>query len=392
MEKPAATPTEKPASDSHRMKRPLLAASLIAVSALCIVLFYPTRPAENRTPPPPAPIANSRVPGSRAPQDFALRDKMHDRLIRSEWSDLLAWLDGTPPPSADQIRTRLRNLRSDWAQLDPHVLATTLKSLLDSGANRSTGLPFTVGPQGFLSDWPDLRTFLVDSLAIADPDESAKIARALLRETDSSSEFAVAIRSLIRGNETSAPAPELLACFHTLLSRPEWQNDPALAESLDLARYLGNQDAATALLDWKGNPQARNMALHEFAADHPDVMISTLSQKTDSSSPESAALLARADPASPAQAAAVDAFLRNPAIPLEHRKSFLTLYPLRSLTTGYRLYRGNPTPYDEDSILRSDHAALAQAESWLKDPALALLKNELTTWKNQLIEWQKSSQ
>jgi hypothetical protein len=374
------------------MKPAWLSGSLAALVFLALVLLIYNRGEDG--PKPPA-GSNSQAPRMRQPppestRSSSLRDKSQERLIRDEWATLLQWLSASPPPTPDEIRERLLELRSLWAQFDPHVLAATIASLLQSHDNATTGLPFRVGPQGFLSDWPDLRTFLVDALAMADPEESAKIARSLLRETDSSAEFAVAIRSLTRGGESQATAAELLSCLNTLLSRREWQGDAAMAESLDLARFLGNREAASALLGWNGHPQARDMALHEFAADHPAIIISTLSEKTDLSTPQTAALMARADPSDPAQAAVIDSYLRNPDIPLSVRTSFLSLYPLRSLTTGYRLYRGNPAPYDEQGIRHSDEAALAQAESWLQDPALAPLHPALVKWKNQLIEWRKT--
>lgn len=372
------------------MKRYLLAGGLISLLILFFGIFH-TRNRDETTGllPPPSRIIPQQS-SARTNADLTLRDHTQDHLIRTEWATLLAWLDGSPPPTPEEIRTRLRDLRSAWAQFDPHLLAATLDALLQSQVNRPTGLTFAVGPQGFLAGWPDIRTFLVDALAMADPEESAKIARTILRETNSAAEYAIAIRSLIRTSAEQATSSELLSAFQTLLSRQHWQGDAAMAESLDLARYLGTREAASALLHWNGSPQARSMALHEFAADHPAIMIATLSEAAADSSAETTSLWARADPADPAQAAAIDTYLRNPAIPVAQRETFLSLYPLRSLTTGYRLYRGNPAPYDENGIRRSDAAALAQAESWLRDPDLVSLRESLTAWKTRLLEWQKT--
>lgn len=318
-------------------------------------------------------------------------DRVRKKSILSEWFSLVAWIQGPPPPPPEEIRSRLRELRNTWARLDPDLLAEILSELLDARENTPTGLPFEVGPQGLLAGWPDLRTYLVDSLGMTTPEAALEIARPLLKKTDSPSEYAVGIRCLVRCHGSGVPSEELMSCFGTLLARKEWQRDAATLEALDLARYLGNRDAASALLRWEGNHQAREMALHEFAAEYPETLLTVLAeQAVDLNSPQSLSLLARADPSEENQARMIDLFIRNPSIPKEHRESFLSLYPLRSMTTGYRLYRGNPSPYDEMHIRQSDAAALAQADSWLRDPSLQDLHPALQKWKNRLIEWQSS--
>ena len=97
--------------------------------------------------------------------------------------------------------------------------------------------------------------------------------------------------------------------------------------------------------------------------------------------------MARADPEDPAQVSTVDAYLRDPALTNEEAVLFLKTFPLRSATTGYRLYGKTPAPYSFDRIAAGDRKAAELVNSWAADPALAKYRPELQSLQQRLAKW-----
>lgn len=374
------------------MSRPraaLLASVLLVAGAW---LFFSTTNRKGTV--PVAPTFLREAPATRSPSlrpppeaEREIRDSTAARTMENDWADLLAWLDSEPKPSPREIRERLLALRVSWTEKDLQVLAQTLTRLLESGEDRNLGLAFRVGPHGFLQSWPTLRVFLLDVLAASDPEMAAATARSVIATTDSADEFAVSLRSLTRKGLARASDEELLTHFKTLLGRSEWHHSGGFGEAFDLPRLLGTASAAEALARWEGNPKLRNRALDEFAADHPAAGVALVQADTPLESAARATLMARADPADAAQLAAVDQYLRDSSRPPEEITAFLKSFPLRSATTGYRLYGKHPAPYTFESIAAGDRAALQQVARWLEDPVLETHRDELSSLKERLEEW-----
>jgi hypothetical protein len=334
----------------------------------------------------------SRTPRTDSDSGRFINEDSSRSKIQADWNELLAWLGSDPPPGAVEIRQRLLALRAAWAELDPHILAEMLATLLAGGVDMETGLPFRPGMHGFLQSWPTLRVFLIDTLGASDPEAAAITARELLASTPSADEFAVALRPLTRKGLGRAADAELLGHFNRMIARDDWAGAPGFASAFDLPRLLGSTDAARSLIEWDGNPKLRAMALDEFAADHPATALAALAGETSHLDPVTrATLMARSDPSDPAQLAAVDAYLRNPALPAEEANAFLKAFPLRSATTGYRLYGKPPAPYSYDTIVAGDRAALERIDQWLQDPALERHREHLGSLRERLVEWSEQT-
>ncbi|RYD19377.1 MAG: hypothetical protein EOP88_19205, partial [Verrucomicrobiaceae bacterium] len=218
-------------------------------------LAHPSAPVSTQASQAPARHASaSRQDDSRDPDAIARR-RMSD-----DWGRLLEWLRAVPPPSPEEIRIRLVQLRKDWSGIDPLVRAEMIARLLDSGEDLPTGLEFRVGVHGLLAEWSTLRVFLLDVLATADPEAAAATASKLLDTSPSADEYAIALRSLTRPGSEVSP-DELQSRFGTLLAKPEWQSSRGFAEALDLARYLGTPETARQLAAWNGNPSLKALAL-----------------------------------------------------------------------------------------------------------------------------------
>lgn len=302
---------------------------------------------------------------------------------KAEWTGLIDAVAVTPP---EMLRDQLLALRATWAQRDLTDTADEIERLLVTGDDYETGLPLVVGPNGLLDAWPTFRVFLLDALGVADPNRAVEIARQVIRETKSGDEYAIALRSLARPGPWRADESELLEHFDRMLRNESWWRDQGFAEAFDMARVLGSEAAVSSVLRWPGNPTLRSQALHEFAAEHPAETLSVLQSGSPLPAEDAAKLLARADPGDPAQAETIDAFLRNAADPAS-AATFLRLFPLRSATTGHRLYGNAPAPFSNESVRKGDLAALALVETWLADPALEPSRAELVKLRDKLIDW-----
>jgi hypothetical protein len=367
----------------------LLAGLMLAFAIVCYWIFSPQRRGE-RT----GRIAISEREAAlksqreRSEEGDSIEEPEEDArsIVKADWEAFRAWLNSGP--DSEQIALRLKELRSRWVALDPQALAEAIGELLASGDDAATGLSFEVGPQGLLKGWTTLRVFLLDVLAVSDPELAASLARKVASDTTSAEEFAVALRGLARPGLGRASDAELQGLLNHLLSQPSWTQSPGLAEALDLPRFLGSSEAARTLALWHGDGRLRNMALHEFAADHPETVLEVVASDTIPLTPdERASLMARAEVDDPRQMDLVDGYLRREDVSATEIAEFLRLFPLRSATTGYRLYGSPPAPYHADQIAAGDRAALILVDRWLDDPGLAAHHAEFQALKKRLVTW-----
>lgn len=366
-------------------KRWILAVSGVVIATA--IWFSKPNPsaAEPKTGTPPVVRLRNTKPDTA--KERAIANTTARRGIPESWAALLQWLRAEPRPDADEIRARLLATRIAWTEVDPQALAEALDHLLNSGDDAATGLDFRVGNHGFLSGWPTMRVFLLDVLAASDPEMAQEIAKRLLDRTNSADEFATGLRSLTREGMGRAEDAELLSRFGQLLGHREWQDSRAFAEALDLARVIGSPDAARQLANWTGNRALQTMAMHEFAAEHPAAMLEILNTGSSGDGATHANLMARANPEEPAQLAAVDAYLRSPDRSPEEAAVFLKSFPLRSATTGYRLYGKTPAPYSHERIASGDRKAGELVNAWVADPALEKYRPDLLALQQRLATW-----
>lgn len=330
------------------------------------------------------PQGNSSKPArDEAPAE--LGQSGESEAMTEEWRTLREWLKDEP--SAERVRAKLMAMRERWVVMDGVVLAQVLEELLAKGDDAPLPMGFEVGAHGSLEGWPTLRVFLLDLLYASDPDQSLILAREELSKTRSAEEFAVALRCLVRTGPGQASAGELMNHFSRMLDEPAWRKSAGLAEALDLARVIGTAEAAKELLSWPGETELKRMAMDEFAAEHPSQMVEALFTAESPDPTTRADLMARIDPLDPIQLGAVDGYLRNPHLSAEESTAFLKMFPLRSATTGNRLYGERPAPYSKESVVAGDQAALVQVERWLVDPALEKQRVELKSLHDRLSAW-----
>jgi len=275
-----------------------------------------------------------------------------------------------------------------------YLVASMSAHLLRGGADAKTGIPFEVGGGRLLKGWPTLRVFLLEMLSTTDPDLAAEVAREVLGTTGSAEEYAVALKPLLQKGPWRAPDAELEGYFSAMLAKPDWQRSAGLAEALDLARIVATPAATATLAVWlDGSPAAREvgaMALHETAAADARLVTELIARQPGLFEDQGglrAGLMARATVSEAGQPELVDDYLKNPAVPVQEKRDFLAVYPLRSATTGYRLYGSPPAPYERSAVVADDQAALAAVGRWKADPGLAELLPEMGKLEGRLQTW-----
>src|SRR5205814_901547 len=122
-----------------------------------------------------------------------------------------------------------------------------------------TQLKFGVGADGFLTEAPSLRTFLLDQLARVDPAAAAAYAEKILSAMTSADEWALALRSYAVGNATPQGRFFLEQKVQAMLLYEPWQKGPSAGflEAFDVAVYLGGthlMPALTTLVRQTDNP------------------------------------------------------------------------------------------------------------------------------------------
>ena len=337
--------------------------------------------------PAESPAVRSRTSEPDLDRERAVADNTSRRRVAEDWTDILKFLGSDPPPSKTEIRDHLTATRIAWTAMDPQALSEAIKHLLETGGDAATGLDFKVGVHGFLTGWPTARVFLLDVLAASDPEMAPVIARKILDETASADEFAIAMRSLTRDGIGRAEDAELLTRFGQMLEHSDWQSSRGFAEALDLPRLVGSPAAALQLATWQGNPRMKVMAMDEFTAEHPLAMMEVLRNEPALTGATRANLMARADPADPRQLDAVDAYLKKPNLTDSEAAAFLNSFPLRSTTTGFRLYAGTPSPYTYQRIAAGDRAAMERIKTWAGDPALEKYRVGIQTLQRRIASW-----
>jgi hypothetical protein len=314
------------------------------------------------------------------------------KTIMADWKECLSRCENTGNP--DELKRWLAATRNRWLEEEPDVVAQTIGQLLRSGADAKTGIPFETGPGRALRGWPTLRVFLLDVLSVTDPDLAMEIAREVLGSTASAEEFAVALKPLTLGGLWQASDQELAGYLSKMLGTPAWENSVGLAEALDLSRIASSPAVLGTLAHWVDHSppalKAGTFALHETAAEHPALVSELIStnDKLFAGQPDlRASLMARTNVSDAAQAGQVEAYLKNPAISQAEKQQFLTLFPLRSATTGYRLYGKPPSPFQKEQVQAGDQAALQRVVAWKSQPELTGLAEDLATLERRLESW-----
>lgn len=298
--------------------------------------------------------------------------------------------------SGSQKQT-LDDLRQRLASMSASETSIALRNFLDSKTDAPTGRGFKIGKNGVLDDAPTLRTFLLDYLGQIDPAAAAAYARVILDSSDSSDEWAVALRNLARGDATTEGRKLLEEKTAQLLRNESWQQNPSVGylEAFDAAVYLGGTNLVSPLADLvrkQDNPaiaHAAYLSLDRLVINEPAELLNTLNSKPDlmqGREQTRANYFARADVRSPEQKQTIEAYLLNPRIGAAELDQFAGLYPNANFMISPNLLTPTPTPARGDLVSR-DAESLRVLNEWLADERFAKARPQLEKAKARLEEF-----
>lgn len=287
----------------------------------------------------------------------------------------------------DALRSRLRALPAEQAVAE-------IRSFLESGDDRSTGLAFEIGGDGSLLGWPTLRVFLLDLLQGIDPAAAARISREVLDSPTSADEWALALRNVANGEASPEVAGFLRAKTEELIRNPEWQEKPSVGylNAFDVLVHTGATESAPLLSGIVQRKDRRDLAhagfltLDRLTQREPVDMLTRLKADTTlhASRPEMVAQqFARADLRVEAQREVVKGWLLDPARTALELRTFAETYPNNNqmvsnnlLTTELRIAGGE--------LAKHDREALTLVRGWQSDPAFQKISPYLATMDERL--------
>ncbi len=293
-----------------------------------------------------------------------------------------------------KARALLSQLRDELRKAPADVAAAAIVQFLDSGADSSTGLGFTLTGGGLLEDAPSMRTAMLDMLGQLDPNESVSYAQKIFNGSRVPDEWALAMRNLGWQNQVGVHNTELRTRLSQLLDNQNWLANPSqgFLEAFDTAVHLGgledlaNMASVMRLLDANGQvvkngtTHAAYIALDRITTRHPDQTLPALANDPDllSWSPEHrGALMARADVSQPVQRSAIETYLGTLSQRPQELETFTGLFPNRNGLLGNALIT---TPREQPSfqqLLAQDQAALAAVQQWLQSGRYAVIEPNL---------------
>jgi hypothetical protein len=305
---------------------------------------------------------------------------------------------GNDPASSESA---LDSLRRRLAAANPATAAAAVVRFLDSGEDAETGLPFQVGQGGSLPFAPTLRSFLLDQLGSLDPVEGPAYSSRIFADSDSTAEWALAMRNLAWTNSDGSYTGELRFRFGQMLEKNEWIESPdvALLEAFDFGVYLGSRrewDLLTSLVGFEtesrgmGIDNAAMMAIDRILLNDRELAFQELESNSSllAQAPEQrASLAARADVTRAAERRAVESYLLRADLSAAERKAFFELFPHRSYTDGYRLATTGEPRMGLSDVSANDLATLEVVKEWLRDPAFESLSPYLGELDSRLELW-----
>jgi hypothetical protein len=296
---------------------------------------------------------------------------------------------------AESDRARLHQLAAELAALGRERAVATLRAYLATGEDTSTHLGFTLGEGGLLTGAPTLRVFLLDLLERLDPAAAAEQARVILGVSVSADEWAVALRSLARGQPE---ARELLeAKTRELLRNPAWRNAPSTGwlEAFDVAVHLGGSGLVPDLAnlmrptDQRAISHAAFLALDRLATREPTAVLGALVDSPDllaGREASRAGMMARADVRDETQRALLERYLLDPRRTPAELEALAGVYPNANSFVSANLLTAVPAP-GSNGVRSHDLAARTVIEAWLAEPRFASVQPALRQMHERLTEF-----
>lgn len=294
----------------------------------------------------------------------------------------------------------LSDLRAALAAMPADEAVAWIRSFLDGGMDKETGLSFEIGSDGNLTEWPSFRTFLLDALHAIDPTAAAEISRNLLDSPTSADEWALALRNVAKVDDGGENRDFLRKKTEELIRNPEWQAKPTIGylNAFDVLVHTGAIESTPLLSSLVQRKDRRDLAhagfltLDRLVQHHPAELLQQLAADASlqQSRPEmTAQQFARADLRDPAQQEIVRKWLLDPSRTAAQLQAFASSFPNNNKFVSHNLLTREATPAGGD-LAAHDREVLEIIRAWENDPAFDGVKEPLSLMSRRLMEFTKA--
>jgi hypothetical protein len=296
----------------------------------------------------------------------------------------------------------LLSLKQSLDGLSAKEAALVIQQWLNSGADAHTHLGFVLARDGSLKEAPTLRTFLLNYLIQVDPTAAAAYAEKILRESNSSDEWAIALRAYALVHSTDEGIGFLQQKVGELIQNDEWRKEmsPGFLEAFDVIVYSSDEKLIPQLSEMvrlQDNPtltHAAYLTMDRLVQKDPAGMLNELeshSELLEGRENTRADFFARADVRDQGQEKILETYLLDPARSATELGQFAGIYPNANYMISYNLLVQSSTPTGAELVAR-DAAALKTVQQWLSDPRFAKLNPQLTLISQRLQQYVSSRQ
>lgn len=297
-------------------------------------------------------------------------------------------------PDRAVVLQSLNELRAKLKAMPPDEAVLWIRSFLENGQDKPTGLSFVIGNDQEITESPTFRTFLIDAIFSIDPAAAAALCREILGTPTTPDEWALALRNIGRA-ETSPKANAFLReKTEALIANPEWQADPSIGffESFDVLVHTDATESTPLLSsliqrkDRKDLAHAGFLTLDRLVERDPADTLTRLAtdRAIHQSRPEmTAQQFARADLRDPAQRDIIKNWLLDPARTDTELRNFSATYPNNNHFISNNLLTREHEQHGDD-LATHDRVALEIINTWAADPAFESVKPSLTTMQQRI--------
>jgi hypothetical protein len=308
--------------------------------------------------------------------------------------DVVDWLQGARDSQA--ARQVLGELRTRLAQVPREVAAETIIEFLESGVDAASRLGFSIGGDGFLTEAPSLRVFLLDYLAQVDPRRAAEYAVRLLASLTTPEEWAVGLRNYARMNDSPAGRDFARRKLEQMLRHEPWRGNASVGflEAFDVAVFAGGTELVGVLGELartKENPavaHAAFLALDRLVLREPEPVLALLQAQPgwlQGREETRANFFARADVSDPAQQRVLETYLLDPARSPAELEAFAGVFPNANYMISPNLLT-RTVPPDQATLAQRDRAALRVLQGWMGEARFERVKPQLQRVERRLRE------
>lgn len=277
----------------------------------------------------------------------------------------------------------------------PHDAASReVRALLDSRKDAPTRLDFTVKEGGALGDASSFRVFLLDYLGQIDRKAAAAVSREILRTPTSPDEWAVSLRNVAWGDDSTATMLYLRAKAGEMIANTDWRRTPSAGflEAFDVIVHARGVDLEPQLAELVRDKDNRTLGHAAFLTLDRLTLADAVSALTPlAEKPElmegreqtRANFFARLDVGDGSQKALLESYLLDPHRTPQELQTFVGIYPNANYMISHNLLTQTSTP-SQGELAARDQTALRIIEGWIADPRFARLLPQLTTMRDRL--------